>query len=684
MSITLLRRNVVIEHTDLNPFQKNFRDQSYTGIDYITQYVNTILKQPASLPGDRVFVIRAGTGSGKSTTLPPALIHLKGRIAVSVPRRAIAEEVPTQVVKFGEGKFVFGENVGFQTSLVKKAPKRGLLYTTPGTLLQQIANIDSAEFISKYGAIFIDEVHQHPIVEDFLLARLKSLIETSYKVKNCPIIVLMSATLDPLVYMKYFGTTHFIDILGLDSQPIEEIYPKKSVLSLQESVISTIKNIPVDENDTLVFLPTVPIIKKYATALSDEFKDDRPIIMLYGDVMDTPEVRELFVKEGKGRIILGTNAVQEGVTLPFLGTVIDSGLALGVSFNPTYSCTVLRVGPIFNADAKQRRGRVGRVKPGVWYPQMTEDTFNELIKHSYPEIYTKDFSTELLQYICSEMGAQYDHEAETIIYDNESKFDPLSIPLIYKPPSEMLLYSLEKLYILGMVDPTHDWKPTYLGLVCSQTMQMFTMENKKSIFSCYILDPELCIYMLMFGCMSQQRLGRLPEFEDLSKLNNTFFEHIGLFQIVLDKMNSSNLKNLKEWFEEQGLDIVSWMHIADSFQETIETLAGVGIFIKYRDDPIWTLDNTQLITLKHAFYEGYRLNLCRQDLKTGICTHLYKKTEINFVRHNYINENTEWFLIEDLVYAGNPFSGEMNFSLSMATKVCPIDDLTVIDPNFLY
>lgn len=683
MSITLLRRNVILPHAKLNPNQKSFAyDSSFRGIDYIIKYIMQHKNANNSI-GDKIFIIKSGTGSGKTSLIGPALLEagMKRRIVITVPRRAIAEETPLEVATRNKN-FKLGENIGFQTSINKKVPSRGVLYTTPGTLLQQLISQTPQYFSSRYGVIIIDEVHLHTIVSDFLLAKLKTLMEESFKNVHCPIIILMSATLHPKRYMEYFGTDHFLEVKGQESYPIKNVYATKDVRDLKSYIINIIKTIPVDDKDCLVFLPTIQLIKDYAKSISD-----RDTIELYSDVLGTTNVRRVFLEKGNGRIILASNAVQEGVNFPYVGTVIDSGLMNSVSFNPIYEATIVCVKDISYYDAVQRRGRTGRFFDGVWFPCYTVDTFNELEKAVYPDIYKTEFTIELLQYLCDvlkcniDTDGNYSHRSTTI--------DLLNIPLIYKPSSEMLQYCLEKLYILGFVS-IPNWIPTHIGYATSLLMSKFTIESKKSIISSGIYSK----YMIMLGCCLSSKFGRQPLLNDIltplgitpMTYKDNFIEIIGLFQIIqfyINNVSGIHLPEIKQWFIKNKLDIEIWMYIIELYHETIISLISNGFDIRNSlNDFVWTLDDAALLDIKKILYDSYRMNVVHKE--NGKYYLHYKHIEFKYVKHPFLTNDINWFVIDDVIYKSNPFTGVMNFTITPATKISIIDDIDTKDPYFIY
>jgi len=98
---------------------------------------------------DRVIIIKSGTGSGKSTSLPPNFyLRFKKRlnkgIIVTQPRVLTAIEIPKTIDSIPAYKIPNKEglsielykNLGYQTKeFVRKGIYKGILFTTTGILL---------------------------------------------------------------------------------------------------------------------------------------------------------------------------------------------------------------------------------------------------------------------------------------------------------------------------------------------------------------------------------------------------------------------------------------------------------------------------------------------------------------------------------------------------------------------
>ena len=188
-------------------------------IDYI---MNIISKNKSSTSAaNRIFLIDASTGSGKSAIIPPEFFHqffneMGGRsICCTQPRVLTAIEIPNMIATFhtkeslqktghpSRTPLIMGKNLGYQTGPIAKKPVRGLIYMTIGVLTQQINMMTDEDFMNKYSAIFIDEVHERSVGTDYVLYALKKFVQRNSKHRNCPFVFIMSATFDVWKFCDY-------------------------------------------------------------------------------------------------------------------------------------------------------------------------------------------------------------------------------------------------------------------------------------------------------------------------------------------------------------------------------------------------------------------------------------------------------------------------------------------------
>ncbi|XP_076620145.1 3'-5' RNA helicase YTHDC2 [Colletes latitarsis] len=166
-----------------------------------------------ALNANQVVIIGGETGSGKTTQVPQFILehcqqrHQPCRIICTQPRRLSAVSVAERVAFERDEKI--GQTFGYQIRLESRvAPKTLLTYCTNGVLLRTLMAGDSA--LSTVTHVIVDEVHERDRFCDFLLIALKDALLKNRSLK----LVLMSATLDVNIFVKYFNKCAVINVLG--------------------------------------------------------------------------------------------------------------------------------------------------------------------------------------------------------------------------------------------------------------------------------------------------------------------------------------------------------------------------------------------------------------------------------------------------------------------------------------
>ncbi|KAG4381777.1 hypothetical protein GLYMA_15G216133v4 [Glycine max] len=101
-----------------------------------------------------------------------------------------------------------GETVGFEVRLEgMKGKNTHLLFCTSGILLRRLLSDRNPNGITH---VFVDEIHERGMNEDFLLIVLKDLLPRCRDLR----LVLMSATLNAELFSNYFGGAPTFHIPG--------------------------------------------------------------------------------------------------------------------------------------------------------------------------------------------------------------------------------------------------------------------------------------------------------------------------------------------------------------------------------------------------------------------------------------------------------------------------------------
>jgi len=95
--------------------------------------------------------------------------------------------------------------------------------------------------------------------------------------------------------------------------------------------------------------------------------------------------------------VLSTSIAETSLTIEGVRVVVDSGVMRVPRFSPRTGMTRLETIPVTAASAAQRRGRAGRVAPGVCYRLWTEAEQAALRPHGVPEILEADLASLALE-----------------------------------------------------------------------------------------------------------------------------------------------------------------------------------------------------------------------------------------------------------------------------------------------
>ena len=393
-------------------------------IDYILEWFRNKISTAPRDVSDRIVVANSTTGSGKSTVMPTEIYLEFGdvikNVIVTQPRVVTAMDIPKTIVGVPvyTHRLKMGENIGYQTGNYKMMGGSGILFCTVGILLQYLVNNTPEEFCKKWKLIVLDEAHDRSIAMDTCFMYLKLLL-TKVPLDQYPFLILTSGTMDIARYTSYFGTKTVFNIKG-DSYPIETIYsdvdvPKDYITEVNAIITkihqTTETNAKTD--DIVVFMPTTSSITKAKKAadgskgimgLSLDSKTLRTINKEYMRIFEPIQAGE----DANRKVLIGTNAIETGITLPSVKYCVDSGLVNSMEYDPVHDMSVIYVKPATQSMILQRRGRVGRIMPGIFMPAYTQKLFSKLQPMQYPELLTSDLYSFIANFVETENISAYD------------------------------------------------------------------------------------------------------------------------------------------------------------------------------------------------------------------------------------------------------------------------------------
>ncbi len=332
-------------------------------------------------------VLRAETGAGKTTRVPPALLPHVGTGAVWLlePRRVAARAAARRIAD--EGGWQLGAEVGFQIRGERVAgPATRILVVTEGVLLRRLA--DDPE-LTGIGAVVVDEFHERGLDVDLALALLRQVREA---LRPDLLLVAMSATVDAGPLAAWLGATA-LDVPGRTFPVAIRYLPRPDDRAIPEQVAEGVRASLSAAGDLLAFLPGVREILRTADLLTGI---DAQVVPLYGDL--PPAAQDAALRPGsRRRVILATNVAETSLTLPGVRAVVDSGWARVARQDPATGLDQLLLERISVASADQRAGRAGREAPGVCLRLWTERAHQGIPAWPEPEIRRVDLAGPVLQ-----------------------------------------------------------------------------------------------------------------------------------------------------------------------------------------------------------------------------------------------------------------------------------------------
>lgn len=344
--------------------------------------------------------------------------------AISLARR-VSEELGENKGDLGTSRSLVGYSIRLESNTSRETR---LVYATTGIVMRMLEGSNDLREITH---LVLDEVHERSIDSDFLLIVLKKLLLRRKDLK----VVLMSATVDAEKFSAYLGKAPVLTVPGR-TFPVQVAYledaveltgytldqrNQEKVVDLDEDLeveadksskpelIKELKNYSPRTRNTLsqmdeyridfdlivqliARIATDPVYIPYSKAilvflpgiaeirtLNDMLMGDRSfaeswLVYPLHSTIATEEQESAFLVPPPGlrKIVLATNIAETGITIPDVTCVIDTGKHKEMRFDERRQLSRLIDSFISRANAKQRRGRAGRVQEGLCFHLFTK------------------------------------------------------------------------------------------------------------------------------------------------------------------------------------------------------------------------------------------------------------------------------------------------------------------------
>ncbi|GKQ54952.1 ATP-dependent helicase HrpB [Bradyrhizobium sp. Ce-3] len=379
-------------------------------------------------------VLVAPPGAGKTTRVPLALLDApwaRGKkIIVLEPRRIAARASAERMAKtLGERP---GETVGYRVRFGSKVSRATRIeVVTEGIFSRQI--LDDPE-LNGVAAVLFDEFHERSLDADLGLALAR---DAQTGLREDLRILVMSATLDGARVARLLGDAPVVESEGR-AFPVETRYVGRKVdAPLERQMAETIATaLRVDAGSVLAFLPGAAEIRRTQTFLAERVHDASvEIVPLFGALDPSVQDRAIApAPKGIRKVVLATSIAETSLTIEGVRIVVDCGLARVPRYEPDMALTRLETVRASRAAVDQRRGRAGRIEPGVCYRLWDEPQTASLPAYTAPEILSADLSSLVLD--LAQWGVS----------------DPASVAFLDPPPGPALKEARSLLSELGALD----------------------------------------------------------------------------------------------------------------------------------------------------------------------------------------------------------------------------------------
>ncbi|BDA51196.1 probable pre-mRNA-splicing factor ATP-dependent RNA helica at N-terminal half [Coccomyxa sp. Obi] len=405
-------------------------------------------------------VLRAPPGAGKTTVVPLApLLHGSPwlapdqRILVLEPRRLAARAAAVRMAaNMGER---VGDSIGYRTRVERRVGRNARIeVVTTGVLLRRLQRDPALKGVA---AVILDEFHERSVEADLALALC---LDCQKRLRPELRLVVMSATLSDDLAQRLTrlmsssapitaphgastngGTSSALtasqpddsggscvgEVSGSSENAVEGLHDKGCtstgscrVLSCEgkmfpvatkymgwqgrdslpgaatAAVLTALQESP--KGDVLVFLPGAAEIRRTQQVLMERVPKTVKVLPLYGALpLAQQDAAVRLDPTGARRVVLATSIAESSLTIEGVRAVIDSGHARVPVQDDDSGLTRLATVPASLASVDQRRGRAGRIGPGICYRMWSEAMHAKLPEAAPPEILSADLAPLALQ-----------------------------------------------------------------------------------------------------------------------------------------------------------------------------------------------------------------------------------------------------------------------------------------------
>lgn len=356
--------------------------------------VEIVSELQAALGTSPCVVLEAPPGAGKTTYVPLALLDQPWLAGASIlmlePRRLAARAAAARMAQtLGQA---VGEVVGYRVRLDSKISARTCIeVVTEGILTRRLQDDPGLEGV---GLVIFDEFHERSLNSDIGLALC---LDAQAGLRDDLKILVMSATLDGDRVAQMLGGAPILRSRGR-AFPVETRFCGRNAKArFEDDMAAAIRRALAEETGSLLaFLPGEGEIRRVAERL-DGLGPDIVIAPLYGALPPQDQDRAIKpVAAGLRKVVLATTIAETSLTIEGIRIVVDGGLKRVPRFDANSGMTRLDSVKVSRASAEQRRGRAGRLEPGLCYRLWSEAEDRALAAYDAPEMSNADLAPLML------------------------------------------------------------------------------------------------------------------------------------------------------------------------------------------------------------------------------------------------------------------------------------------------
>ena len=349
-----------------------------------------------ALEGAGNAVVVAAPGAGKTTVIPLALkdaAWLAEQTIVMLEPRRLAARLAAGRMAAMLGEDV-GATVGYRVRLESRvSDKTRIEVVTEGILTRRLQREPD---LAGIGLLIFDEFHERSLDADLALALA---LDVQRALRPELKILVMSATLDGAAVAGLLGGA---PVLQASHRPhpvatryLDRARAQKAGPELTTDMAALIRRALSEEaGSVLAFLPGEGEIRRTQSLLEEAgLPGDVTIAPLYGALTNAEQARAIEpAPAGRRKVVLATTIAETSLTIEGVRVVVDCGYKRAPRFNVRRAMTELETVRVSRASAEQRRGRAGRLGPGVCYRLWSEPEDLGLAAFDAPEMLTADLA----------------------------------------------------------------------------------------------------------------------------------------------------------------------------------------------------------------------------------------------------------------------------------------------------